>query len=383
MQTLSAKPGTVALCTAALLAAASSVSWASAADSPKDLFAKVAPAWTVRPEQRNAALIYLSSELARVDRAALAIADVGDKLANPLGETLDASKLPKDFEAARAAINPDLVKKIRSATELARCDFEIEYEKGYKATMPSLQNMRNAARVLRVDTRIALTEPHGEGNDERAAQNLAAMYRVARDTAAMRTTISSLVAQRVIELAICETRVYLKSPLATPEGRESVLAAIQELGPDPLQQMAAMETEEIMLTSFLREHAGAKDPGASLAQALIDMANAPDSDLVKNSRRATRTELHAAIVQASELFERVRVEWSRPVAEQSSESIDAIMLGLDKKNLIRSLLPAFDSFHKKWIETEASLASIRNELAAAPKTNQAAAPQHGSAGKKD
>lgn len=348
----------------ALLAALALASLAVAADAPGDLFAEAAPKWAVRPEERNAALIYLSPELATVDRAALAIADLGENNADPLGMTLDASKLPKEFEAARAAINTELVAKIRTATSLAKCDFEIEYEKGYKAAMPGLQNMRNAGRILRIDTRIALTEPAVDTNGDRAAENLAAMYRVARDTAALRTIISSLVAQRVLDLALHETRVYLKSSLADAKGRQKVLAAAAELSEDPLKLLAAMEVEEAMLHSILREHLAAKSPGESLAKAMVDMGNPAESKAVLNCRRAARKDLENAIMQSTEIFRRVRGEWAKPPAEQTGESFDVQVLALGESNLLRSLLPAFDSSYRKCRETESALAEVCTQLAA-------------------
>lgn len=362
MQTHRTARRTLVLWTAALLVSMPNAGWAIAADAPKDLFSDVAPKWAVRPEQRNAALIYLSADLATVDRAALAIADLGEQGADLLGTTLDAAQLPKAFEAARAAVNPNVVAKIRTATTLAKCDFEIDYENGYKATMPGLQNMRNAARVLRVDTRIALTEPANEGNATRAAENLAAMFRVARDTAAMRTIISSLVAQRVIDLAMHETRVYLKSSLANAEGRQQVLDAIADLGDDPVKMVAAIDAEEGMLQSFLRDHLKAKSPGESLATSMIEMGNAPEGAVVQTFRRAARKDVERAIDQAKDLFQAVREEWSKPLADQTGESFDRRVLLLGEASVLRALLPALDQAHRKSVETEAALMALRSEL---------------------
>ncbi len=336
-----------------------------ASDQPKDIFALAAPKWAVRPENRNAALIYLSGELASVDSAALAVADLGAKNADALGSILDSSKLPKEFEAARVAVNPNLIAKIRSATRLAKCDFEIDYEKGFGATLPGLQNMRNAARLLRIDTRIALTEPAVEGSAQRAVDNLAAMFGVARDTASMRLVISSLVAQRILDLAIHETRVYLSSPMASEKGRAELLAAILDLGADPLKFSDAMQLEEAILRAFLTQHLAAKSPGDSLADALLQMGTAADSPSITVARKASRKEIERAISQTQEIFRAVRADWAKPAAEQSGESFESRASALPKDSVVNLLLPSLDRAHELNSQTQAALNTLGRELSLA------------------
>ncbi|MDX2118711.1 MAG: hypothetical protein SFY96_11060 [Planctomycetota bacterium] len=334
---------------------------ALSAAKPRDLFDEVAPAWAVRPEHRNAAIMYLSSWLSSRDVQTLAsCADLDDKGNDPMGEILERDKLPESVRSALpiAPMEGDVL----AATRLATCDFQIDFERGYKATIPGLSNMRTAARVLRLQARGALIDLNTEGNAEHAAQNIAGMYRVARDAAGQRTAISSLVAQRVIDLATRETRLFLKTAAATPERAAMLRDAIRELGPDPLRRADVLNTEETMLTRFLLEHAAKADPGASLAQAMIDLGNPPESEIVKAARAATKAELERQSARAASIFASVRQQWATPVAERSGPTPEESVLRADTKSVLSVLLPAFGTFDAKCIKAETALGAITREL---------------------
>jgi|GEM_PF-4363666 len=325
------------------------------------VFRQIAPKWAVLPEQRNAALFYLSADLSNVDARAFTFVDVDAAGKDGLGDSLDPKNQPKEW-ANTPPLDSGLESRIVAAANLARCDFEIEYERGYKAAVPGLQNMRTAARLLRLGTRVALMELEREGNHERAATNIAAMFRIARHAADQRTVISSLVARRIMEMAFRETRLLLTTSAATHASGETIRAAIDEFGPDPLRRFAALDTEEAAIVKFFADHAAAKEPGASLAAALTEFGAPADGPAAKNARTATRADVLASRDRARAFFESVRAEWNRPGADRRAGFVDAQVLAMKNEDPLKTLLPALDSMGQHCTTGEEGLATLAKDL---------------------
>lgn len=167
------------------------------------------------------------------------------------GET-DLEKLPEAFhEAVKVydGIDEAFISAIRGASFADFCDFHIEFENGYMALLPHLGELRNAARVLRLDARNQLAT----GNPDAAAERIAALYRMARHVSGDGPLISGLVAVAISTIADAEAAVLIESATLTEAGRETLLSAVRAFDAgDPFNLKGTVKSESTLANDWIR-----------------------------------------------------------------------------------------------------------------------------------
>lgn len=122
-----------------------------------------------------------------------------------LGAPLHAD--PRDYSAEdHEAIFPGRTPEDWAGTGNAEVD-ELMRDSVYGALLPHVQSLRNAARLLQVDTRIAVTQ----GDSERAKRNFFAMMGLAQQSASEPFLVCDLVGFAILDLCCDELEETLQA----------------------------------------------------------------------------------------------------------------------------------------------------------------------------
>ena len=321
--------------------------------------AGLVPSWATKPEDRNAAIGYLTSQ-----------ANIAKHLLEAIAE-IDWDQVPSSGEAPEAFVKA--VKILREGGEQAvmdcmaastreKCDFELSYEGGVGMLMPHLGMVRNLARMLRFDARAQLLDGHAD----QAAQRVAAMFRMGKHVTNDRILISTLVGNAITALATQEALVLVSSGKLTPADaailREAIARIVKD---DPFAGKAAIEMERDL---FLKWFEAAIARGEPTARAAVAMYFGTADKETKASMKSLKGEdLRQEIARAREGYDEVIAAWGTADTAAKLIGINARVEKGDFGALARVAMP---SFQKAWTNVEKQLkdlAALDEKLAAVGK----------------
>src|SRR5262245_16889379 len=189
----------------------------------------------------NAALVYWRAW-------SLGPADFGEKTKS----LFDAAKPvdPRGELATYLRENATLVTNIIAATRRPDCDFGIDYSAGFMAMMPHLAKLRDSARLLAADARLAAAE----GRADDAAQRTAAIYRMARQPLNDRLMISSLVGSAIAGLGHSTVKSLADTGALIPAVRPTIRDAALALNTDdPFFIKGSVRCEGVVMIGWVAE----------------------------------------------------------------------------------------------------------------------------------
>lgn len=317
------------------------------------------PSWATKAKDRNAALGYLSADNNLPRTLGEAIAEIDwDKV-----PTAPGGEIPEAFAKASKILADGClpaVNTLLTASGRERCDFELEYEGGVGMLMPHLGRMRQLARTLRFIARQELLADR----PDKAAEHVAAMYRMAAHVSNDRILISSLVSNAIAALATEEARVLAASGGLSAKDAEVLRAAIgRVLTSDPFRGKEAMTTERDLFLNWLRL---AMNRGGQSAEAVVELLGSGDnSGLVQELRELKGEALDREIARAQEGYDEVLAAWGTPDAAAKFQVINARVLKGEFGVVARVAMPSFEKAYlniekqvKQFAELDEKLAAI-------------------------
>ncbi len=304
----------------------------------------------VAPEARNAAIPYWVAFNSITPEVAKATADLDwDKI----GDNFTAASMPAEFtEAAKLDLDP-VRTELLIATRITRCNFECRWEDGIGTLLPHLGKLRSAARILRFDARRAAMN----GDTTRAVENLLAMRRIARHTAAEPITISKLVAFAVDSMACSEIVSLSKSGKLTAAQRDQLLADVASTPTDDLFTMSEVFMSE---RAFAVTLVGKDKPSAATLRANLGLLG--DENDLKQLTDMTDEQLIADIRALNTVYDSIERAWKLPDPNAALVSImDEVSAGKHGV-LATKFTPAFPKMRSSYDKAIAKLGETSQAL---------------------
>lgn len=327
------------------------------------------PTWATKPEDRNAALAYLSAiiEFPAPVRDAVRELDW-----TAMGAELDAAKLPQAF-ADTVKLYRDNSNHWSETTAVAasrqKCAFELSYENGFGMLMPQLSSLRNLARGLRFEARLLATE----GKYDEAAARLATTLRIGAHATNDRVLISSLVGVAIARVAVDETRILLAAGKVSPAAAAALREAVAFVkATDGFAARAAIETERDMFTEWFRLALAQSD---KTPEAVLDLLGEQRNDEVAAKLRAmSADELRADTNRAQGAYTDVAAAWDQPDAAARLEVINTAVARGEYGFVASLLMPSFVKSHQSTTEAVAMIDALDAKLAEIARNASPAAP---------
>ena len=331
---------------------------ASAQDILDFTDSRLVPAWAVKPEDRNAAIIYLK---ATMDFPRETRTEVNDLNWDDVGSTTDPAKLPTAFTAASKKLREGSMLWITlcvEASKLKKYDIENGYEGGVGMLLPHLSHMRALARAMRVEARQLAVE----GKRDEAARLVATMIRMSRQVPNDRVLISSLVGLAIGKVGVAEGNALLGSGGLGDAARDDLRQAIASvLTDDPYQLRAAMESERDLFLEWFRL-AVVRSPKAPDAVAGL-LGQQADPAVVAKIRELKGAALDAEIARAREAYDEVIRGWKSPDAQAALAGISRRVEQGDFGLIARIAMPSFNVGWKNSDQAVADLKALDARLA--------------------
>ncbi len=316
----------------------------------------LSPAHARQGVPRNAALKYWAawSKLDQATREKV-VASVDWET---VGKETDPARLPQSFRDAAAAVQPALIDALIEPTNLAECDFEIDYEKGFDALLPHLSKARDGARVLRLHARASLVA----GDARAAARDTAAMYRLAAHMTSDQVLISGLVAAAIASMADTEAELLASSGKLGAADRDAIVAAMKtadEADPFGVERGVAMENR--ICSDWIRANFVGPDAGKRLAPyvATTGKDGGEVVQLTAMDGEALAVEVH----RYTRLLDEVVGAWNAPDAVERLRRIEEKAQAGEYGLLGRLMVPAFSKAHASDVKARAARAGILEALA--------------------
>ncbi|MCE9619580.1 MAG: hypothetical protein K8R92_06700 [Planctomycetes bacterium] len=277
----------------------------------------------------------------------------GDK--NPLHMTdddwdaismLSSSQQPtlKEIERGRQAMEKlqPVMDQLVSTSKLRKCDFEHDYSQGFEMLLPEMSPMRQAARVLRARSYLALTD----GDWDTFADSMGAVSNLSRQVSQSPVLISSLVASAIGGgLTTGQAQFLIDEGSLTPEKAERLLNELAPLrGSDPFGFSKSVDEEYKVLLSSNYD-------GKRMIEAL---GEDPNNDRFKNLDAAA---IHQAILPLAGIYQEAAAAMKEPDKESARKRWEAAWNARDKlprnsQVLLELVMPSIESIIKSRFEAQ-------------------------------
>lgn len=328
-----------ALMLSAGLACAAPAATASVAST---LSAFEQPANFVKPEDRNAAILYWQ-HLSTIDSNT--IEKLREVEWETIGDSVEASTIPAWFTERDTALHSTADGLVR-ASRMRQCNFETAYEEGIFALIPHLGPMRNGSRLLRLCARQAAVE----GDSAKSAEYIAAMVRMGTHAAQEPILIGSLVGIAITSQAMDETESLLRAGALDDQARKILIAAFKALPKDdPGRAKYAITGERDIFLPWMDRVA---DNAATLREVGAMMSDEQGSgkaefmELVQQGPAAIRADLE----RAADAYTQIIDVWGDPDAltqlEQINQKVSRGEYGIAAKVLAPSFTRAAETDQK-------------------------------------
>ena len=168
------------------------------------------------------------------------------------------------------------IRALLKATRQSHADWDVEFEQGPNAILPSLGRMRYSSKVLAADA-LRCAE---DGDAVGAGERLGAIYRSGQHLASQRVLISSLVGMAIANLANDVTTQMLDAGQLDAEGARALLDAMDAIdASNPIRIRETVYGERDIVSDYFVTHCTGEDAGETLRRfAPSMMGSMPDAD---------------------------------------------------------------------------------------------------------
>lgn len=323
--------------------------------------APMVSAQAVAPKDRNAALQY-ATVFYTAD--AELFSKAGDVDMAKVG--FDKARVPEEFRAAAELIRTKgegVIGSLMEASALSRCDFELATEKGVMLLLPHLGKMRGAARLLRVDARRHLLD----GDEQGAADRIAAIVRLGQHCKRDELLISSLVCLAIDTAAIEETEQCLEAGRLSASGRATIGGALSAIPTDdPFATRAAIRGEQRTFVGWMRDAFRGADAGKQILRT-TSISNENFSPAERTAATAVEAmnsdQVRASVDLLNPYYDQLLAAWDKPDASARLEALSAKVSAGEFGPMGQLFGPAVTKAHDRDAQGRQRVASLLARLA--------------------
>jgi len=236
--------------------------------------------------------------------------------------------LPRKLREAMER-HADVLDGLEKAAWIEPCDWGVEYEQGFLATMPHLGMLRHTARLMRTDAWLL----YERGDPDRAARRLGSLYGMASHLEDDRMLISSLVSAAIAALANDVVNAMIDEGGLTPDAARTLLDAMERIhDQDPFGAQRAFMGERDLATRWILQAIEHPSEQAAL-----------DGEIRRTIRYAShmpRETLLREIERMREYYDDAMKHWDAPDDDHGLEALEREVAAGGYGMLARVLAPA-------------------------------------------
>lgn len=256
-------------------------------------------------EPTNAALLYGRALRKMKPESLEAMVSTDDSV--PSAEA--AAALKENAEALEIVVKGSLVE---------RCEWGIEYSQGPYANVDHAGPMRSIVRSLHTDAKRRLLS----GDRGGAAEDVAAMLRIAEHTTQDRIMISSLVGMAMTKVATNRINQMLDADQVDRTGAKVLLEAARRLdGVQGFRMVDALRTEKWMACDWLRAACNGPDAGAKVVQSIGWMTENNSDELLKGMQLLNEQQMATHFDGIARAYDDIIAAWDRKDASPELKRI--------------------------------------------------------------
>ncbi len=316
-----------------------------------------AGAFAQTDEARNAAAWYAKA----VERLAAAAISDDDLDAIHRYDLQSGGPAPEAVRAALLRLEP-VFSAVRRGSRQDVSDFELDYAQGFELGVPHLADLRTISELMSKD---ALVRMH-DGDGLAAANDIAAVYRMAGHLADDGVTISSLVGQVIFKQADRVAGAGLDRGVLGPVECARLLEALKELpARDPFDIVGSIENEQEMIAEWMHtryddpaDRAGMLDDfglNLGITADLTGLLLLDDARFDAELRETDQLLDRVVDIFAMENQEEARLELAR-LGEEIERGDHGVLAPL--------LVPSYGKLFERMTETESMIEERSRQLAA-------------------
>ncbi len=221
----------------------------------------------------------------------------------------------------------DAIEKYIWAAGLPECDFGLQYQDGWAMLLPHIQKLRDICKTLRADAyRLA-----ADGEYDKAADRLEAIYNIGQQIKDDRVLISSLVSMAMAAFASNGVQYMIEHDQLTEQGQDRFITTLEALQTDdPFNLLDSVAMENTISLGWI---AGELAEGHS-AQQIMELLQDSDNpamtfrmnggDNKNTSHSIEKSTLLRDAERMSEYYKQVVAFWNDPDAVAKLEALGAI-----------------------------------------------------------
>ncbi|MEM7229478.1 MAG: hypothetical protein AAF432_11765 [Planctomycetota bacterium] len=271
-------------------------------------------------------------------------ADDWSVIHNYVGE-IDAPITPE----LRAVLNRanTVINEARRGSNLATSDFGLDYSEGFEMMLPHLSELRQVARLMRVDAQVRLVD----GDSAGAADRIAAMYRIGEHVGQDGTVVSSLVGNAIFSFGDGFVDVMVDQGGLDAATSAALASALGDVDPrDPFHYVDAVAMEqELAITSLDRMFSETGDVTSILEMMTLE------GELRDELQSMTREDFDAQLGQYDGLMTEMVELFASPDSEAAQErlaEIDAEIEAGEHGALAMAVMPALTKVYDQKLRSE-------------------------------
>lgn len=295
----------------------------------------------------NAALVYYQHLLTAPDSMLHAYVHFN---ADPDDDEI-YGQTPEEAEQAMADAQETL-DNLGWASQLAVCDFGVQYQQGWAALLPHLGKLRSFARVLEADARR-----HFEaGNPDKAAERLATIFNMSRQLSDREPVlITSLVSIAITSLAQTAVMETIESGQLTDAGRDALIESLERFDDDdPFRIRESVKMEAVVSLGWLAKtfpdgHAGTKLKDSGF------LSENTSAQSIRKLDNMSGPEFFAEAERMLEFFRRSLDAWDEPDAVAKMDELGAVVGVGGFGELGKAFAPAFGRARSSDLKGQAML----------------------------
>mgnify|MGYP001325408112 CR=1 FL=1 len=294
-------------------------------------------------------------------------AQISPQALDALGEVDTAAISQPQWTAPEAligseALNKPLIGALERAALMEQSDFGIEYDQWPNTIIAHLTPMRNGAKLLAINARIAVDA----GDHAGAARSLAAGYAMARHSSADGTMIGSLVGVAIFTMTDSVAAYSVEKGALDANERAEIRRALEGFAStDPFGIRRAFAVERDLFTGWLRS-VGAAGDDQHVAQRIIAALTplVPNADDLKGLENALagREALSDQLALYGVFFDQVLAAWERPGAGDTLAELQKGAQSGAFGGFVQLVAPSLTRLHERDLTSRAALQEARRRM---------------------
>jgi hypothetical protein len=251
------------------------------------------------------------------------------------------------------------IAQLDEASRARRADWQLDRSTGFDMTLPHLQAMRSATRLMRARATLAVNDV-SKGS---ALESLSALGRMSAHAGQDRVAISSLVGSAISSVFVLSTDLAIDGGAIDKSNAQQLLDAVSSLKrPDPFGYADAVRGEYGMLAAEFSKPKSADEiaellGGRKLTQEEADQLASPER-------------VQSMLRQAKDVYERAAVAMANPDPTTARRELKEISAAVESgrggrgSDLLKLFMPSLEQMYESKLRSEQNLAVLLGRLQA-------------------